>query len=718
VALALGLTALAVVLVVTLSRTPFLIDGTNGVPAQVINYSKGNVSTCQAGETLPRDTSAVRLHITANIGPRILLGVLSGSHILTHGERAAGWGSSETVTVPITPLSHTLRNLRLCLKLGRTVEVVDLYGGVVKRPVARGHGVHKVGELRVEYLRRGQTSWWSRASTVARRMGLGHAPSGTRIVPLLILLTILIIILVSRGLLSDPRPSTSPRAEPDPAQSAQRATQTGPTRLWLAFRDALRAVPAAGWTCAVVACLSAVCWSFITPPFQLPDEPAHFAYVQQLAEAHSLPTSGGGGFSAAEAAAMLALHHTEVRGHPERHAISTVAEQRELIGILNRPLARRGTGVGVSSTEPPLYYTLETVPYWLASSGNLLDQLELMRLLSALFGGLTALFVYLFVREALPRAPWAWIVGGLAAALSPLLGFASGGVTPDAMLFTVSAAIFYCLARGFRRGLSLPLAVAIGVMTAIGFLTKLNFLGLAPGLFVGMVVLARRSAASSGGAAYRRLGLAVAIAVSPAALYVLVNLLSGKPTLGLLSNGLHTIHQRGSFVDEASYVWQFFLPRLPGMINYFPGISTTREIWFDRMVGLYGWFDVSFPAWVMSLALIPAALVGALFLRALVASRGVLRGRGSELLVYALMGLGVLVLIGSDSFLGLGEKAAGGYSEPRYLLPMLPLLGGALALSARGAGRRFGPAVGTLIVLLILGQDLFSQLQLIARFYG
>jgi hypothetical protein len=60
----------------------------------------------------------------------------------------------------------------------------------------------------------------------------------------------------------------------------------------------------------------------------------------------------------------------------------------------------------------------------------------------------------------------------------------------------------------------------------------------------------------------------------------------------------------------------------------------------------------------------------------------------------------------------------GSYSEPRYLLPLASLLGAGLALSARGPGRRWGPAVGALIVVLFLAHDIFSQLQVIARFYG
>jgi hypothetical protein len=55
---------------------------------------------------------------------------------------------------------------------------------------------------------------------------------------------------------------------------------------------------------------------------------------------------------------------------------------------------------------------------------------------------------------------------------------------------------------------------------------------------------------------------------------------------------------------------------------------------------------------------------------------------------------------------------------PRYLLPLLALLAAMLVLSARGAGRRWGPATGALIVVLFLAHNIFSQLQVIARFYG
>jgi hypothetical protein len=481
--------------------------------------------------------------------------------------------------------------------------------------------------------------------------------------------------------------------------------------------ETLQRIPRAAWICAAVACINAVCWSILTPPFQVPDEPSHFAYTQQLAVNHKLPSSGKSSYSPEEQVVLRDIHQYEVRQTPEKHTLSSATEQQQLEEDLDKRPSRHGDGgVGGAYSTPPLYALLETVPYGLASGGTLLDQLELMRLASALMAGLAALFIFLFVREALPGAPWAWTVGGLSVALAPLLGFMSGAVNPDSMLVAVSAAIFYGLARAFRRGLTRSLAIAIGAMTAVGFLTKLNFIGLAPGIILGMIVLTVRESRTYGRAAYGSLGLALAIASLPVWLYILVNLLSGHPGLGVISSTLKLGSMHGSILSKISYVWQLYLPRLPGMTNYFPGLSTTRQLWFNRGVGYYGWLDTSFPVWVDNAALLVTGVLSVLCTRALIAGRAILRTRIVEIVVYGTMGVGLMVLIGVTSYLKWTSE--GIFAEPRYLLPMLPLLGIGLALAARGAGRRWGPVVGTAIIILFLGHDAFSQLLMIARYYS
>jgi 4-amino-4-deoxy-L-arabinose transferase-like glycosyltransferase len=298
-----------------------------------------------------------------------------------------------------------------------------------------------------------------------------------------------------------------------------------------------------------------------------------------------------------------------------------------------------------------------------------------------------------------------------------VLGLVSGAVNPDALLFAVSAALFYCLARAYRRGFTRGIGIGIGSLIAVGMLTKLNFLGLVPGALLGLLLLARREARTSGSQVYYRvLAPTLLIAASPGILYALVNVLSNHPVLGIVSGNLPGLTNAGSLSGELSYIWQFYLPRLPGMHNYFGEIFTTRQIWFRNVVGLYGWSDTVFPSWVYNVALIPAGLVLSLCVRELMLTRIELRKRAAELATYVMMSVGVLALIGAADYLG-SSSTPEEFAEARYLFPMLALWGAVLALTARGAGRRWGPAVGALIVVLVMAHDIFSQLQDIARYY-
>ncbi len=708
--LAIGLTLLTIAVALVLSGSPARVAGTNSVLLQSrVAALDGYGGACQSREVLPAGTSAVRMDLDSAVGPTVTVTVFSGERVVTRGTRGSGWTGAD-VTVLVEHVRHTVSDTTVCLMLGPSRQRIDMLGRPGRAStVTTSAEEPAVGRMRIEYLAAGDRSWWSQILSIARRIGLGRAPSGTWIVLLIVALMAALATLASCLLVRELGASGrgGDRAARAPAERSARLAR------------AVRRVPTAAWVCAVVACLNAVCWSILSPPFQTPDEPGHFAYVEQLAEAHRLPLGGTYEFSPQEEAVLDALHHGYIQFLPSAHTIASRAAERKLEDVLAHPRPGNGPGdAGTASDEPPLYYALETIPYELGSDGSLLDRLQLMRLLSCLCGALTALFAFLFVREALPGVRWAWTVGGLGVALAPLLGYMSGAVNPDAMLFAVSAALFYLLARGFRRGLTPRLGVAIGTVVGIGLVTKLNFLGLAPGAIVGLIALTIRAPSKDRRSACVALAIAIAIAASPMALYVGLKLLVHHESVSQVLTAVSGVVTGGSALGAISYTWQFYLPRLPGMTNYFPGIFTTRQLWFDGLVGLYGWADTVFPGWVDDLALVPAGLLALLWLRALVVGRTVLHGRAVELLVYAVMGLGVLVLVGVTSYSNDVVIHQGPFWEPRYLLPMLPLFGAALALAARGAGRRWGPAVGVLIVVLILGHDVFSQLQVISRYYG
>jgi hypothetical protein len=198
IALAVGLALVAIAIGVVLTRSPVTVAGNNSVAAEHgAGYAYGGTSNCQLAGTVPRGTSAIRFSFSNNVGPTVTVKVLSGGRVITEGTRHAGWGVDETVTVPVKRISRAIPNARVCVALGQTAEAVEINGSVVPG----GNAVR----FRIEYLRPGDSSWWSLASTVARRMGWGHAPSGTWIVFLLIALMITVATLVSRLLLRELR---------------------------------------------------------------------------------------------------------------------------------------------------------------------------------------------------------------------------------------------------------------------------------------------------------------------------------------------------------------------------------------------------------------------------------------------------------------------------------------------------------------------------------
>jgi Predicted membrane protein (DUF2142) len=719
VALLLGLGLSAIAGAIVLSGAPASVRSSNGVPLEVrLARTEGPDTVCQSAESLPRETSAIRLSLEAAIGPKVIVEVFSHRRLIAGGVRGAGW-TAASVTVPVKPLRQALSRTTLCFAIARSrvhlaVIGAHVHGSEWATSTAQGH---LPGRMRTEYLTAGHASWWSLAASVAKHMGFGRARASAWVAPLVLALMLALTGLASWLILCE-ADAEGTRATPSRREGSRRFQGSWLPRLY-------RRLPPAAWGCALAACVNAVCWSLITPAFQVPDERSHFAYVQLLAENGRLPKEGLPELSPALKAALQGLHAQEISFNPGRRALASEAQQHELQRDLAAPFSARGPGgAGAASSEPPLYYSLESVPYLLGSGGSLLDSLQLMRLLSAAMAAITALFAYLFVREALPGWRWAWSVGGLGVALFPLLGFISGGVNPDAMLFAVCAALYYLLARAFRRGMDATLAILIGATIAVGLLTKLNFIGFAPGVILGLVIVALRTArraASSGRAGaerhYRPAAIAMAIAASPVLLYLIANLLSHRPALGFASLALNDQH--GSWSDELSYVWQFYLPRLPGTPNYFPAISsTTRQLWFNGLVGFYGWADTLMPGWVYDAALVPFLAIAVLCVRELARMRVALRRRVAELWVYGATGAGVLILVGIQSYDSDVRQGFEPFWEPRYLLPMLPLWGCILALAARGAGRRWGPAVGAVLVTLFLAHDVFSQLQVIARYYG
>jgi len=189
VALFAGLALLAAALILVLSGSPLVLARANPVPPdEPIVKAGGGTGACQDGEAVPAHVTSIRLILVAVVGPRVHVTVGSGGRTLTSGTASSGW-TSGAVTVPLAALDRPLGSARVCFALGGSAEAVEV-GGSAAGPATAARtldGRVLPGRFTVEYMKPGSASWWSSIETVARRLGLGHAPSGTWLAVILLL---------------------------------------------------------------------------------------------------------------------------------------------------------------------------------------------------------------------------------------------------------------------------------------------------------------------------------------------------------------------------------------------------------------------------------------------------------------------------------------------------------------------------------------------------
>jgi hypothetical protein len=701
--LLLGLAALAAAVVAALAQPSHLRAGTNGVWTrfQVAVLTTGQ-RICQGRELLPAGARAVRIQAVGADGASPRIFVTMRRHGRTLEESSAALGTGSPPLAPLAPLAHDVDDVTVCLTVGMPPGRVSFGGGPTPPGVESltTEGQPTGTSLPFTYVHGVTGSWLSEAPAIASRLAHGRGDWGGRWDAWLAGG----LLLVSLGLV---------------VRTLLRTVVAG----HVGTANGRRRLPPLAWTIAGVAVVNAVAWSLITPAFQVPDEQTHVAYAQQIAETGRPPVARRGDERLAPEL-VAAMGDTRfgflgaADGRTLRAAVWSPLEQQRLERDLHAGLARTGNGAaGPAAPEPPLYYALEAIPYRVASGATLLDRIALMRLLSAAMAGATALFALLFLRECLPGRPWAWSIGGLAVALSPVLGFVSGGVNPDALLFALCAALFHAFAVAFRRGLTTRRAVWIGALVGLGAIAKINFYGLLPGALLALALAARAAGGGVNRRSIRLFATALGVAVAPYAVLTALDVLAWDRTFVLARTPAEMPEDHGGLGGQLSYLWQLFLPRLPGQASVFHGSIPAYDLLFRGFVGRFGWLVVSFPRWVYTCATALGGGVLLLALRAGVRQRAALSRRRAELLAYAAMACGLLLLIALVALRGFAPGLPGAL-QGRYLLPLLPLFGAAVALAVRGVGERWGRAAGVALVLVCLAWSLYGQFVTIAWFYG
>jgi 4-amino-4-deoxy-L-arabinose transferase-like glycosyltransferase len=298
-----------------------------------------------------------------------------------------------------------------------------------------------------------------------------------------------------------------------------------------------------------------------------------------------------------------------------------------------------------------------------------------------------------------------------------MFGFMTAGVNNDVGLYLASAALLLALARLMRRGVSRGRLVAAGLALALGVLVKTQALAFLPAVVLAVLYAwwrgtdraPRRTAVAA-------LTLVGAIAAPLAVYFVLGHTVWQRPLVDRVSELSGATPKPFELREAVSYGLQLYLPRPPFLTDLFPG-DAPYDLWFKGLLGHFGWLDYQYPGWVYPVTLLLTAAVVLLAIRALVGAWPQLRARLPEAIVYVVYAAG---LAGAVALAGYRSRVLAGvpFEQGRYLLPLLPLFAGIVALGVRGAGRRFAPALGAAVVMIVLGLDLAAQLLTLGRYYG
>ncbi len=337
----------------------------------------------------------------------------------------------------------------------------------------------------------------------------------------------------------------------------------------------------APWLAAIVAVYLALgtLYALNTPPWQNPDEPAHFNYIRHVAETGALPELRPGDW-------------------PDDY-LEAIKARRFAPGLSIAPIR-------YESHQPPLYYLWGSLIYRLAAPWGELGALHALRLFSVLLGALGLLVGYGVVRAALPGRPTIALGAAAFAGTLPMHVAMTAAVNND-VLAELMLGLVALVALRLRWETWTPRrALALGILLGLALLTKLQSY-VAVGVAVGALAWEAVGAARQGARPWARaLGLG-AIMLGTALLLVLpwlwrnLRLYGWGDPLGMVRHGQVVVGQLTT-AQLAAQIGPWALIRQGA-------VTTFHSFW-----GQFGWMGVPLDGRIYAaLALVSAlALVGLL----------------------------------------------------------------------------------------------------------
>jgi 4-amino-4-deoxy-L-arabinose transferase-like glycosyltransferase len=484
-------------------------------------------------------------------------------------------------------------------------------------------------------------------------------------------------------------------------------------------RERLRRIPPGLGAVLVVSALLAITWACVTPAFQAPDEQRHYTYTQTLAERFALPGDPDRpGFSTQVTEGMAAMNADQVAGQRTVKPEWSPAAERAWAATHSQAPRDDGGGPSPASTYPPVSYAWEALGYLAASSGSVFDQLLGARLMSAFWLPFTVLGTWLLAGELFGRRRLLQTVAASVPALAPMVVFISGSVSPDGMLYAVWSFALWLGVRAVRRGVPVRDGVGFFALVGLACVVKATSFALLPAalLVAGFGLYSRRS---YGLGRVVRLGAIIAVPLAlTLGIWVLGAKLFDRLAAAQISDTTASITGT-NWREMLSYVWQYYLPRIPGQTDYpirpIGGGYPLLQVWITQGWGAFGWLEVKWAAGVYRVLGVITVGVGAAAAAALWRSR-----RAIDWRVASFLALACLSLLAGLHWTDYHQLEAGsrGFMQARYLFPVIAVFGAALAGAVSVVPARVRPAVagGTVAGLFVF--HLFAFGLVLSRFYA
>jgi hypothetical protein len=473
-----------------------------------------------------------------------------------------------------------------------------------------------------------------------------------------------------------------------------------------ADRRTVRRLPLAA-AVALIGFGAAVSWALVNPTFQSPDESEHFAYVQYLAETgHAIDLTQGkkNVWSTQEALVIDATRELSVIERSEAklpwlEGYVRALERRQAEQVPRGGPRDNGGGYHpATSVHSPLYYGLLAPGYLAVKGSSVESQLLAMRLGSAVMGALTAMFAFLLVLELLPGRRALAAAAGLMVGLEPMFAFISGAVNNDNGVNLGCAAVTYLVVRALRRGLTVPVAVALGGALVITPIMKGTGYELYPPAAVGLIGLVlrrhgRRDLALLALAVAAFAGFFVTWDVVRETFHRTAFTVPGGSTPGTSFAATHQV--KGYLV----WLWQTLLPfKLPFMRDVTLVHWPFFNIYVQRGFAGFGWYAIFFPNWVY--APIVAGMVATVVLgvRSLWSYRAAAIRRAPEILF--LVSIPVVVFCAVEAaYFTLVWPLDGTAEQGRYAFTAVTAIAALVIGGCLGLGKRRALPAATVVVM-------------------